>query len=63
MAHVLGVKSPIWNQTMASYIENYANTKAVDCEFDHFIEQYGKNIYKGWNKSSELNACLGEAIL
>ena len=47
---------------MAFYVEDYANIRIVDCEFDHSIKSYGKNISKGWDKSLELNACFGKQI-
>ena len=46
---------------MASYVENYANIRAVDCEFDHSMESYYETIYEGWNEFSELNACFGRS--
>ena len=46
MTHLVGVKPLIWNQTMASYIENYANKRAVACEFDHSMKSYGENIFE-----------------
>ena len=61
MAHIVGVEPLIWNQTMASYVENYANIRVVDCESDHSLELYGDNIFEEWNESSELNACFGRS--
>ena len=39
VAHVVGIEPFIWNQTMASHVEDYANTIAVDFEFDWRMEQ------------------------
>ena len=46
---------------MISYVQDYANIRAVDCEFDHYIEPYGENISEEWNESSKLNACFGRS--
>ena len=59
MTHVAGVEQLIWNRTTVSYVENYANIRAVDYEIDHSMESHDENISEGWNESSELNACFG----
>ena len=61
MALAVGVETLEWNQSMASYGEDYANIRAVDCEFNHSMEPNGENISEGSNKSLGSDACFGRS--
>lgn len=46
-AHV-GVQPLTWNETLAAYARNYANTRVPYCELEHSGGPYGENIAEGY---------------
>ncbi|KAL2927638.1 Pathogenesis-related protein 1C [Bienertia sinuspersici] len=43
----VGVGNILWNTTLATYAQNYANQRKVDCTLQHSSGPYGENIASG----------------
>ncbi|KAH7673597.1 Cysteine-rich secretory protein-related protein [Dioscorea alata] len=50
----VGVGPVIWDDTVASYAENYANQRANDCQLIHSNGPYGENLF--WGSGADYNA-------
>ncbi|KAK7831765.1 basic form of pathogenesis-related protein 1-like [Quercus suber] len=52
----VGVGAIGWNNTLAAYAQNYANTKIKTCELEHSEGPYGENIAEGYDTFSGVEA-------
>ncbi|XP_050261177.1 pathogenesis-related protein 1-like [Quercus robur] len=52
----VGVGAMEWNNTLAAYALNYANTKKQNCELEHSQGPYGENIAEGSGDFSGVEA-------
>ena len=43
----VGVANVVWNTTVATYAQNYANQRKVDCNLVHSGGPYGENLAEG----------------
>ncbi|KAF3955674.1 hypothetical protein CMV_019126 [Castanea mollissima] len=43
----VGVPNITWNSTVATYAQNYANSRIGDCNLEHSNGSYGENLAKG----------------
>lgn len=43
----VGVADVVWNTTVATYAQNYANQRKVDCNLVHSGGPYGENLAEG----------------
>ncbi|KAJ4716075.1 Pathogenesis-related protein 1 [Melia azedarach] len=43
----VGVANIVWNDTVAAYAQNYANSRIADCSLVHSGGPYGENLAKG----------------
>ncbi|XP_057978152.1 pathogenesis-related protein 1-like [Malania oleifera] len=48
----VGVVPLQWNQTVATYAQNYASQRAGDCTLEHSRGPYGENIAEGYGAFS-----------
>ncbi|KAL2343903.1 hypothetical protein Fmac_005188 [Flemingia macrophylla] len=46
----VGVPPLKWNDTVAEYAQNYANSKIKTCEMEHSFGPYGENLAEGYNE-------------
>ena len=49
----IGVKPLVWDDEVAAYAQEYADTRSLDCAMQHSKTEYGENIAAG---SSEMSA-------
>ncbi|XP_022148830.1 basic form of pathogenesis-related protein 1-like [Momordica charantia] len=47
-----GVGPVTWNQTLADYAQNYANSKYATCEMKHSGGPYGENLLEAYETTS-----------
>ncbi|KAM4088577.1 hypothetical protein ACB094_07G082000 [Castanea mollissima] len=52
----VGVGAIGWNNTLAAYAQNYANTKIKNCELEHSQGPYGENLAEGYDTFSGVEA-------
>ncbi|KAF3957848.1 hypothetical protein ACB098_07G081000 [Castanea mollissima] len=52
----VGVGPIKWNDTIAAYAQNYANTKIGDCKLEHSQGPYGENLAEGYDTFSGVEA-------
>ncbi|XP_050210997.1 pathogenesis-related protein 1B-like [Mercurialis annua] len=47
----VGVSNIVWDNTVAAYAQNYANSRISDCNLVHSNGPYGENLAKGSSSS------------
>ncbi|KAG6588723.1 hypothetical protein SDJN03_17288, partial [Cucurbita argyrosperma subsp. sororia] len=52
----VGVEPLQWNETLATYAQNYAETKIASCEMVHSGGPYGENLAEGYEEMTAENA-------
>ncbi|GAB4853392.1 hypothetical protein Ancab_017570 [Ancistrocladus abbreviatus] len=45
---LVGVGPLVWNDTVAAYAQEYAESRAGECLLEHSQGPYGENIAEGW---------------
>ncbi|EOA32548.1 hypothetical protein CARUB_v10015837mg [Capsella rubella] len=49
---MVGVGPMVWNETLATYAQNYAQERARDCAMEHSSGPFGENLAAGWGTMS-----------
>ncbi|KAL4555899.1 hypothetical protein LXL04_038531 [Taraxacum kok-saghyz] len=60
---LVGVGNMVWNATLATYAQNYANQRMGDCNLVHSNGPYGENLAKGsgtFTGTAAVNLWVGE---
>ncbi|KAI7725953.1 hypothetical protein M8C21_014191 [Ambrosia artemisiifolia] len=61
----VGVGNMVWNATVATYAQNYANQRIGDCNLVHSGGPYGENLAKGsgtFTGTSAVNLWVAEKL-
>ncbi|KAJ4823024.1 Pathoproteinsis- leaf protein 6 [Turnera subulata] len=59
----VGVANIVWDDTVAAYAQNYANSRISDCNLVHSGGPYGENLAKGsgtFTGTAAVNLWVGE---
>ncbi|TYI98411.1 hypothetical protein E1A91_D01G212600v1 [Gossypium mustelinum] len=52
----VGVGPLVWNRTVASYAQKYADKRMKDCEMEHSYGPYGENLAEGYGNLDGVDA-------
>ncbi|MBA0706545.1 hypothetical protein Golax_018648 [Gossypium laxum] len=52
----VGVGPLVWNRTVASYAQKYADERMKDCEMEHSYGPYGENLAEGYGNLDGVDA-------
>ena len=58
----VGVEALVWDDTVASYAQSYANKRTGDCALQHSGGQYGENLFEEMGEADPVGGAVASWV-